>query len=51
MDQRPFRHPSPSLALLLVLLFVLLFGHAAGKFDYLNEFAHDGGHLLAVPWH
>jgi hypothetical protein len=28
-----------------------LFGQAAGAFDYLHEFAHDGRHLLAVPCH
>ncbi len=48
-------------ALLLAMLFVLLsasgelliplFGQAAGVTDYLHEFAHDGGHLLAVPCH
>ncbi|HEX2741549.1 MAG TPA: hypothetical protein VHM69_13975 [Rubrobacter sp.] len=50
-----------ALALLLLALFVLLsangallaplFGQAAGAFDYLHEFAHDGRHLLAVPCH
>lgn len=50
-----------SLALMLVFLFVLLsasgallapfLGQAAGTFDYLHEFAHDGRHLLAVPCH
>jgi Probable cobalt transporter subunit (CbtB) len=50
-----------SLALMLLLLFVLLsasgallsplLGQAAGAFDYLHEFAHDGRHLLAVPCH
>ncbi len=50
-----------ALALLLLALFVLLsasgallaplLGHAAGPFDYLHEFAHDGRHLLAVPCH
>ena len=50
-----------TLALLLVFLFLLLsasgallaplFGQAAGAFDYLHEFAHDGRHLLAVPCH
>ncbi len=47
--------------LLLAMIFVLLsasgallaplFGQAAGAFDYLHEFAHDGRHLLAVPCH
>jgi len=50
-----------ALALLLLALFVLLsasgdllvplLGTAAGPFDYLHEFAHDGRHLLAVPCH
>ncbi len=50
-----------TLALLLLALFFLLsasgallaplFGQAAGAFDYLHEFAHDGRHLLAVPCH
>ena len=50
-----------ALALLLAMLFVLLsasgallaplFGQAAGAFDYLHEFAHDGRHLLAAPCH
>ena len=50
-----------SLALMLVFLFVLLsasgallaplLGQAAGAFDYLHEFAHDGRHLLAAPCH
>jgi hypothetical protein len=50
-----------ALALLLLALFVLLsasgallaplFGQAAGAFDYLHEFAHDGRHLLGVPCH
>ena len=50
-----------ALALLLLALFVLLsasgdllvplLGSAAGPFDYLHEFAHDGRHLLAVPCH
>jgi hypothetical protein len=50
-----------ALALLLLALFVLLsasgallaplFGQAAGPFDYLHEFAHDGRHLLGVPCH
>ncbi len=50
-----------TLALLLLALFFLLsasrallaplFGQAAGTFDYLHEFAHDGRHLLAVPCH
>ena len=49
------------LALLLLALFMLLsasgallsplFGSAAGTFDYLHEFAHDGRHILAVPCH
>jgi hypothetical protein len=49
------------LGLLLLALFVLLsasgdllmplLGHAAGPFDYLHEFAHDGRHLLGVPCH
>ena len=48
-------------ALLLLALFVLLsasgdllvplLGRAAGAFDYLHEFAHDGRHLLGVPCH
>ena len=47
--------------LLLAMLFVLLsasgellapvLGQAAGVFDYVHEFAHDGRHLLAVPCH
>jgi hypothetical protein len=47
--------------LLLAMLFVLLsasggllvplLGQAAGVFDYMHEFAHDGRHLLAVPCH
>ena len=51
----------PTLALLLLALFLLLsasgallvplLGQAAGAFDYLHEFAHDGRHLLAVPCH
>jgi len=61
------RHPSLPLwswlvlALLLMALFVLLLasgsllapllGQAAGPFDYLHEFAHDGRHLLGVPCH
>jgi hypothetical protein len=28
-----------------------LLGRAAGPFDYLHEFAHDGRHLLGVPCH
>jgi hypothetical protein len=50
-----------ALALLLLVLFVLLsasgallaplLGQAAGSFDYLHEFAHDGRHLLGVPCH
>ena len=50
-----------TLALLLLALFVLLsasgdllmplLGRAAGPFDYLHEFAHDGRHLLGVPCH
>jgi len=50
-----------ALALLLLALFVLLsastdllvplLGRAAGPFDYLHEFAHDGRHLLGVPCH
>ena len=50
-----------ALAFLLVVLFVLLsasgallapfLGQAAGAFDYLHEFAHDGRHLLAAPCH
>ena len=50
-----------SLALLLLALFLLLsasgdllaplLGRAAGPFDYLHEFAHDGRHLLGVPCH
>jgi len=49
------------MALLLAMLFVLLsasgallaplLGHAAGVADYLNAFAHDGRHLLAIPCH
>jgi len=49
------------LALLLLALFVLLsasgdllmplLGRAAGPFDYLHEFAHDGRHLLGAPCH
>ena len=49
------------LALLLLALFVLLsasgdlllplLGRAAGPFDYLPEFAHDGRHLLGAPCH
>ena len=44
------------LALLLLLsasgpLLAPLLGQAAGTFDYLHEFAHDGRHLLAVPCH
>jgi hypothetical protein len=49
------------LALLLLVLFMLLsasgdllmplFGRAAGPFNYLHEFAHDGRHLLGVPCH
>ena len=49
------------LALLLLALFMLLsasgdllmplLGRAAGPFDYLHEFAHDGRHLLGVPCH
>jgi len=48
-------------ALLLLALFVLLsasgdllmplLGRAAGPFDYLHEFAHDGRHLLGAPCH
>lgn len=50
-----------ALALLLIFLFLILsasgallapfLGQAAGAFDYLHEFAHDGRHLLAVPCH
>jgi Probable cobalt transporter subunit (CbtB) len=50
-----------ALALLLLALFLLLsasgdllvplLGRAAGPFDYLHEFAHDGRHLLGVPCH
>jgi hypothetical protein len=50
-----------ALALLLLALFALLsasgdllvplLGRAAGPFDYLHEFAHDGRHLLGVPCH
>jgi hypothetical protein len=50
-----------ALALLLLALFVVLsasgdllaplLGRAAGPFDYLHEFAHDGRHLLGVPCH
>src|ERR687897_635389 len=50
-----------ALALLLLALFVLLsasgdllmplLGRAAGPFDYLHEFAHDGRHLLGAPCH
>jgi hypothetical protein len=50
-----------ALTLLLLALFVLLsasgallaplLGQAAGPFDYLHEFAHDGRHLLGVPCH
>lgn len=50
-----------TLALLLLVLFLLLsasgdllmplLGRAAGPFDYLHEFAHDGRHLLGVPCH
>jgi hypothetical protein len=49
------------LALLLLALFMLLsasgallaplLGQAAGPFDYLHEFVHDGRHLLGVPCH
>jgi hypothetical protein len=49
------------LLLLLLALFVLLsasgalllplLGQAAGPFDYLHEFAHDGRHLLGAPCH
>jgi hypothetical protein len=44
------------LALLLLLaasgdLLAPLLGSAAGPFDYLHEFAHDGRHLLGVPCH
>jgi hypothetical protein len=49
------------LSLLLLALFVLLsasgdlllplLGQAAGPFDYLHEFAHDGRHLLGAPCH
>lgn len=51
----------PALALLVLALFLLLsasgallaplLGQAAGPFDYLHEFAHDGRHLLGVPCH
>ena len=50
-----------ALTLLLLALFVLLSAsgdllvpllrRAAGPFDYLHEFAHDGRHLLGVPCH
>ena len=50
-----------TLALLFLALFALLsasgallsplFGQAAGVFDYMHEFAHDGRHILAVPCH
>ena len=50
-----------AIALLLLALFVLLsasgdllmplLGRAAGPFDYLHEFAHDGRHLLGAPCH
>jgi hypothetical protein len=50
-----------ALTLLLLALFLLLsasgdllvplLGRAAGPFDYLHEFAHDGRHLLGVPCH
>lgn len=50
-----------TLALLLLALFLLLsasgtllaplFGQAAGVFDYMHEFAHDGRHILAIPCH
>jgi Probable cobalt transporter subunit (CbtB) len=50
-----------AMVLLLLALFVLLsasgsllaplLGQAAGPFDYLHEFAHDGRHLLGVPCH
>jgi len=50
-----------ALSLLLLALFVLLsasgdllmplLGRAAGPFDYLHEFAHDGRHLLGAPCH
>jgi hypothetical protein len=50
-----------ALGLLLLAMFVLLsasgdllaplLGQAAGPFDYLHEFAHDGRHLLGVPCH
>ena len=50
-----------ALTLLLLALFLLLsastdllvplLGSAAGPFDYLHEFAHDGRHLLGVPCH
>ena len=50
-----------TLAFLLLALFLLLsasgdllvplLGRAAGPFDYLHEFAHDGRHLLGVPCH
>ena len=50
-----------ALTLLLLALFVLLsasgdllvplLGRAAGPFDYLHEFAHDGRHLLGVACH
>jgi hypothetical protein len=44
------------LALFLLLsasgdLLVPLLGRAAGPFDYLHEFAHDGRHLIGVPCH
>jgi len=49
------------LVVLLLALFMLLsasgallaplLGQAAGPFDYLHEFAHDGRHLLGVPCH
>ena len=50
-----------TLTALLLALFLLLsasgallaplLGQAAGAFDLLHEFAHDGRHLLAVPCH
>ena len=50
-----------ALVMLLLALFMLLsasgallaplLGQAAGPFDYLHEFAHDGRHLLGVPCH
>ena len=50
-----------ALTLLLLALFLLLsasgdllvplLGRAAGPFDYLHEFAHDGRHLLGVACH